>query len=491
MEQHFYRDDFEQMLKDTTEDFRMYPSRKVWHSIYNDLHPDRKWPSFAVCMLLLVSILYVGVSNNNNISKNAVSILTASNLVPVSAAPGNLASNSLELRKVRKTLPAGKTIVSKSASAEAKTGYKSGSGADNFSPEQPVFFTTEPLVSQLTNNNYVTDDKPSLGLSTKLFSQALPADVDEILNPGIQNPNDKEALDINDASFSPLQPSLSAAGLTGKKDLSKLSDLSKTLTDVTALSWIEDFAFHNIKNKKKWKTNTSFQYYVTPSLGYRILDKNSDFEPTTGALLRTNDNEVVMQQAAPGFEAGAQLLVGLSKNLRFKAGLQYNYTNYITYAHQLQHPSQATILMNDMNNRFVIPVSYNSYYANVLGSNVNRLSNTTHQISLPIGIDYKLAGKNNVKWYVGSSIQPSYVTGGNAFLISHDSKNFVQDKSLLRTFNVNSSFETFVSFKTPRGIDINVGPQVRYQLLSTYSKEYTYTEKLYNLGLKIGITKKL
>ena len=491
MEQHFYRDDFEQMLKDTTEDLRMYPSRKVWHSIYNDLHPDRKWPSFAVCLLLLASILYVGVSNNNNISKNAVSILTASNLVPLPTAPLNLASNGLESITGRKTLPAKNTIVNRSSSPEAKTGHKNVNGALNFSPETPETYTTGPLASQLTNNNFPADDKLSLGLSTKLFSQALPADVDKILIHGIQNPNDEETLDINDGRFSPLQSSLVSAGLTGKKGLSKVSDLSKTLTDVTALSWLEDFAFHNIKNKKKWKTNSSFQYYVTPSLGYRILEKNNDFEPTTGSLLRTNDNEVVMQQAAPGFEAGAQLLVGLSKNLRFKAGLQYNYTNYITYAHQLQHPSQATILMNDMNNRFVIPVSYNSYYANVLGSNVNRLSNTTHQISVPMGIDYKLAGKNNVKWYVGSSIQPSYVSGGNAFLISHDSKNFVQDKSMLRTFNVNSSFETFVSFKTPRGIDINVGPQVRYQLLSTYNKEYTYTEKLYNLGLKIGITKKL
>ncbi len=51
--------------------------------------------------------------------------------------------------------------------------------------------------------------------------------------------------------------------------------------------------------------------------------------------------------------------------------------------------------------------------------------------------------------------------------------------------------ETFVSFKTPSGVDITVGPQVRYQLLSTYNKEYTYTEKLYNLGLKIGVIKKL
>src|SRR5215212_4300980 len=68
MENNFYNDNFEQMLKDATEDFRMYPSRRVWHSIYNDLHPGRRWPSLAVCLVLISSVLYMGVSNNNSIN---------------------------------------------------------------------------------------------------------------------------------------------------------------------------------------------------------------------------------------------------------------------------------------------------------------------------------------------------------------------------------------------------------------------------------------
>ena len=62
---------------------------------------------------------------------------------------------------------------------------------------------------------------------------------------------------------------------------------------------------------------------------------------------------------------------------------------------------------------------------------------------------------------------------------------------MLRKWNVNAGVESFISFKTKSGADINLGPQFRYQLLSTYSKQYTYTEKLYNIGFKLGITKKL
>ena len=52
---------------------------------------------------------------------------------------------------------------------------------------------------------------------------------------------------------------------------------------------------------------------------------------------------------------------------------------------------------------------------------------------------------------------------------------------------MNAAVETFVSFRSASGVTLSLGPQFRYQLLSTYKKEYNYTEKLYNVGVKIGI----
>ena len=257
-------------------------------------------------------------------------------------------------------------------------------------------------------------------------------------------------------------------------------------------SWMEDHAFHNLHNRNKWKTNLSVEYYITPSVGYRELYKNNDFEPATGLLQRTTDNSnVLSQQAAFNFEGGAAWLLKLNKRLRLKTGLQLNYTNYITYAHQLQHPTQTTVLMNNIQNGNLMPVDYNSIYGNVLGSNETKLNNYTVQISIPIGLDYKLAGNEKINWFMGADIQPTYVLDGNAYLISANYKNYVSDPSILRNWNVNTSIESFVSFKTPGNILLNVGPQFRYQLLSTYSKQYSYTEKLYNIGLKVGVIKKL
>ena len=43
MEKEFYTDDrFEQLIKERADQFSMYPSKRVWHSIYNNLHPSRR-----------------------------------------------------------------------------------------------------------------------------------------------------------------------------------------------------------------------------------------------------------------------------------------------------------------------------------------------------------------------------------------------------------------------------------------------------------------
>ncbi len=55
MERRFFINNFEQSLKDHANKFEMAPSKKVWHGIYNDLHPGKRWPSVAMSFLLILS----------------------------------------------------------------------------------------------------------------------------------------------------------------------------------------------------------------------------------------------------------------------------------------------------------------------------------------------------------------------------------------------------------------------------------------------------
>jgi hypothetical protein len=57
----------------------------------------------------------------------------------------------------------------------------------------------------------------------------------------------------------------------------------------------------------------------------------------------------------------------------------------------------------------------------------------------------------------------------------------------MRKWNVNTSFETFVAYSTGK-MNWQVGPQVRYQLLSSFVTEYPVKEHLFDFGLKIGVS---
>ena len=65
MEKRIYTNNFERFIKESADDFKMIPSKRVWHSIYNDLHPSRKWPSVLMCLILFTGMLFIGYENTD------------------------------------------------------------------------------------------------------------------------------------------------------------------------------------------------------------------------------------------------------------------------------------------------------------------------------------------------------------------------------------------------------------------------------------------
>lgn len=479
MEKNFYNDNFEQLLKDSTDDFRMYPSKRVWHSLYNDLHPGKRWPSLAVCLLLISSVLYIGISNNNSI--NSISRrIAAENLLASTRANAEKKNDLAILEKPSKNIIGILPVTART------TGKFSNS---------IVSSKSLPIIHADNIDNFGDINNNIEAASIKMFIPESPeTDVSKI------NISLKEIA----ANPEPVEPFVELLiPFTKPQDITTIKQRTKILNAQNSgallinredLAWIENHAFHNKSFSSKWKTKRSFQYYITPSIGYRQLEKNTSYEPASALVVSNpnsnlNINDIVNQNAAINLEAGAAILFDLSKKFRLKSGLQFNYTNYITHAFELKHPAQTTLLLNDLSNNFLMLAPYSSTYANTSGVSPKKLNNKTIQISVPIGADFKITGKNKLKWYAGATVQPTLVTSGNAYLISSDTKNYINEESLLRNWNINGGIETFISYKTNSGISINAGPQLRYQFLSTYSKQYTFTEKLYNVGLKMGITR--
>src|SRR5688500_13246864 len=75
MKRNFYTDDFEDLIREKADQYRMYPSEKVWTEINRSLHSRRKW-YWSGFILLLSGISYFAINQlmapgtNNRIAKN-------------------------------------------------------------------------------------------------------------------------------------------------------------------------------------------------------------------------------------------------------------------------------------------------------------------------------------------------------------------------------------------------------------------------------------
>jgi hypothetical protein len=171
--------------------------------------------------------------------------------------------------------------------------------------------------------------------------------------------------------------------------------------------------------------------------------------------------------------------------------MQFNFTNYNIAADKTNHPIVTTILLNDPSTGLSYSAARTSTTSNAYNTAPLQpvtLHNRTYQISIPLGFAYNLSSQKNVDWFAGATVQPSYIFGGNANLISSDLKSYVSEPSAIRSWNLNLGFETYMNFKMG-SYNFQVGPQVRYQVYSTYKKEVALVEKPYAIGIKFGLTK--
>ncbi len=459
MEKNFYRDQFEQMLKDTADSFRMYPSRKIWHSIYNDIHPARKWPSFAVLLLLTVSIMYIGVTNpdtSTSDQNNSNTIIFAKN---------ENRGQSLNYNQ---------------------TNFSSTSGTRNFT-KSDVYANVKKAMKDNSSGAFLTalnqTPEPTLSRKQKLRTT----------NSGLLiNINNAEIFEekTNTTEIQNENIYTDNGDFTVSKETKKIKDaLTVDYNKNDELSWKEDMAFYAKRGKSKERF--SYQIYATPSLGYRTLENKAVITTNSrDALIAEPDQNDYYINHTNSFnlEFGGNVLYNLNDKIRVKAGVQLNVTSYLINAFVLSHPVTSTLLLEDQNTGLLYVDPRSTMISNSQGLSNTYLNNSTFQFSVPVGADVQIMRYKKIKLMAGATIQPTYISGGNAYLLSTDMKNYINDPSMLRKFNLNGGVETFVSYQLKNGVSLNAGPQVRYQFLSTYNDQYSYSEKLYNIGVKFGIT---
>ena len=72
MERNF-NNEFERFLKENADQYRLYPSSKVWNGIYTALHTRRKWFGLGIVLLLVTGTLVAFLVTHS--SKETISIV--------------------------------------------------------------------------------------------------------------------------------------------------------------------------------------------------------------------------------------------------------------------------------------------------------------------------------------------------------------------------------------------------------------------------------
>lgn len=423
-----HNENFEQFLREATENFRMRPSVKLWNSVYNNIHPSKKSPSAAAFLIFMISFFILNSSNSMVFLQSK----STEKQITVHIPKKQLLSYSNKSHEIEK-------IAS--------------------SKKQPIYHA-------------LIDYKTKAQINRKSSN-------DESLLSTFENSN---TIDFSDITS---QPHLQDANLRQEFNQfvvnSKNNDKLKTQKP-----------FY-ISTKNKDESELSYQLYATSSVGYRNGYRNTETEisnASTDQLQNVTDlNKTLRYMPEYNLEAGGAFLVNVTTSLRLKAGMQLNYTNYKL----TNEEGTGDVANSEINN----PVINNVALVNEIqilhpdmNAELKKYNSSTYEISIPLGTELELIGNHQLKWFAGATIQPSYIVGGYPGQNKNEMKSYLpEDGSGFRKWNVNTSFETFLSYKLPNGSIINAGPQFRYQLFSSYESKYLYNDKQYNIGLKLGISR--
>ena len=482
MQRDFNNRDFEQFVKQNADQYRMFPSEKVWQGINNALHTRRRWYGFGLTLLLLLTGTAVTVvmvtTTQNKPSEKEIAVTAAT--VQTDDAPANT-----NTQKVKTSKPAPASLATL-----PNESYISPVPND---PEK--IFMTHRVASEQNIDQYATQP-------LALASQAAPAGIagiEDFASTGLRrviNPVSPQSRQL--AMVIPGVPSFIAPPTVAVAEIQKQAveenpkDQVRSYIDLLPLSYERATGNYQAPNSLK---KITMQFYLTPTISYRKLSENKKFlqsaanSGTVPVYAAYSDiNSYVSHKPDMGLELGLVGKYAVSNTFRLRAGLQFNVSRYDIKAAYEQHREDATIALDGGNWGANSTITRQTNYRNFGGTtNIsNWLKNLYYSVSLPLGAEYVFKSQSSTRFGVAATFQPTLVIKDRAYLITTDYKNYVEVPSLVRKVNMNTSFETFIAYSTGN-INWQVGPQVRYQIFSSFEKKYPVKENLFDFGLKVGI----
>jgi hypothetical protein len=485
MENKMYQDDeFEQFLQDEVKQHRMFPSDHIWKNIRTELHGYKAWPALTFISLFIITALTVSTLVSNHPHEQPV----LRTVLPVAA----------EKIQTGSPITAVAARIHKPNYFEQFTEGQITQETFAASADELLAETEIMPVNTLRGTALQPIPAQNKTIDTRLTAKQIvvPAVVNQAVQytkePVKENTIAEETAMLKTAAESLTQESIEKQELTtpepARIDL-RTDDPQLKNTYVT-----------NVKSSNRSKFG--FQFYITPSTSYRKLSDEKvkeivrpvinsrialpNLPPNTTTTADVNN--VVRHRPAVGIEVGLALLYNINPRIKFKTGLQLNIRQYHIETFQTLIKEQTSVSL--INYRGVETINMYSPYNNNTGYKETRLDNKVYQISMPIGIQWDVLQGRSVGLNVEGSVQPTMTLTNNTYLLSTDYKHYTEGDQLIRKWNINTSVGFNLTYKVG-STSWQIGPQVRYQHLPTYSNAYPITEHLMDYGVRFGFTKQL
>jgi hypothetical protein len=478
-----YNNEFERFLKQNADQYRLYPSSGVWKGVYAALHSRRRWVGLGIILLLLT-----GTGITLLITKSP-----KKNLV----ADSNLVAENKTIPQQPEKPQKDVFNINKAIHATRNRNTATNENPDKNSGEtillNPNFANRDgELANDLANNNPVAINQVPVLQSNSIQPEHKTININQ--NNGLMV-SGRPVAPVTRLSSAPvfanISDELTDQDLIPATEKKIPAPQKNTWSGPQQFDWTIESVLNSFKNARQKNKRLNWQLNFTPTISYRKLSENKWFmrrQPQNSSPVYTelyNVNSAVTHKPDMGLEFGLTGKYAVASNFRVKAGLQFNVNRYDIKA--FYYPIEtATIALNTGGNR-VDSIRQATSYRNFNGTKSRWLKNFYFQVSIPVGVEIKIAGDDKVQFGIAGTIQPTYVLGERAYLLTVDYKNYVEVPWLIRRWNANTAFETFVSYSTGK-FKWQVGPQVRYQLLSSFVDKYPVKENLFDFGLKVGIS---
>jgi hypothetical protein len=549
-ESNFYSDDFEQLIRDKTEQYKMYPSERVWKGVHNSLHTRRRWFIGSMSMLVTGILFFAGrelitPSAHSAVARKSVPAATSIAEAPKPWLAAHIPNTSL-------------SVYHTSNPSSSGVRHNNAAGGDAIEGQDPEYkeisiTLSHPVIDPSDLSGWLSrvrlpDHAPEIAV---IAARAFAGDGSRledgnriIVRPGAEIAVSRDGLDVpreagdladgDGLSARQVLESLGARGSDGADGSRRLRaggrlahnrsggngvGVGGSMADSVAngnkasataiaeaqdrqrVNWLHDYAMNTLPMPSR-RGRTYFQLTLSPTVNYRSLtgvdpsyEKFGNFSQSPSQLLNNSP--------AYGFEFGGSILYRLTRNLSVRGGLEFSFARYKITGYSDPNSPQNTSYnsyigwMQNQPNQPVNPgsspgVTQAQSATPPPASTANRLTlnNDYYQLSAPVGFELRVLGNERLQFNLGASIIPSYLLGATSYMLSDDLSTYSKDPAKYRKWNISGGLEAFFSYRIGN-IRWQIGPEFRYQFLSTYTSQFPLNENLKTYGLKIGLTKML